>query len=163
MLCITSAWHEMITEWHCDLGIDRATSSRWESSGWNQCTISSIAKITTITALSTIALINAQTSQSVTMPTMRNPSPWSPCNHHYHHDCHDHHDHNAITMQSPWSPQSPMPPQPVPMPTMMQESSGSCNVSGWGTLHSGLDLKQKIHIFAKLISRWSVVGQWSSN
>merc|ERR1719507_1395906 len=27
--------------------------------------------------------------------------------------------------------------QPVPMPTMMQESSGSCNVSGWGTLHSG--------------------------
>jgi len=27
--------------------------------------------------------------------------------------------------------------QPVPMPTMMQESTGSCNVSGWGTLHSG--------------------------
>merc|ERR1711971_993541 len=27
--------------------------------------------------------------------------------------------------------------QPVPMPTSMQESTGSCNVSGWGTLHSG--------------------------
>jgi len=27
--------------------------------------------------------------------------------------------------------------QPVPMPTMMQESTGSCNVSGWGTLRSG--------------------------
>jgi secreted trypsin-like serine protease len=27
--------------------------------------------------------------------------------------------------------------QPVPMPTMMQESTGNCNVSGWGTLHSG--------------------------
>ena len=28
--------------------------------------------------------------------------------------------------------------QPVAMPTMMQESTGSCNVSGWGTLHSGV-------------------------
>jgi secreted trypsin-like serine protease len=27
--------------------------------------------------------------------------------------------------------------QPVPMPMPMQESTGSCNVSGWGTLHSG--------------------------
>ena len=30
------------------------------------------------------------------------------------------------------------------MPTMMQESTGSCNVSGWGTLRSGADLKTQI-------------------
>ena len=33
------------------------------------------------------------------------------------------------------------------MPTMMQESSGSCNVSGWGTLRSGEDLKTQIQTY----------------
>ena len=33
------------------------------------------------------------------------------------------------------------------MPTMMQESTGSCNVSGWGTLRSGADLKTQIQTY----------------
>merc|ERR1712130_262468 len=36
--------------------------------------------------------------------------------------------------------------QPVPMPTQMQESSGSCNVSGWGTLRSGGQTPDKLMV-----------------
>ena len=36
------------------------------------------------------------------------------------------------------------------MPTMMQESTGSCNVSGWGTLRSGAYLKTQIQTHTQI-------------
>ena len=49
------------------------------------------------------------------------------------------------------------------MPTMMQESTGSCNVSGWGTLRSGADLKTQIQKTKRQIQTHTQIQKTNTN